>query len=138
MKVLAIIVALPVSGPTDPAQCYASLHEAMDRAAHAALLVSTHYEVGGAIYSQDRRYCYTAPVSQGKAGQIDYRVQIPKGATLSALWHTHPGEYPATPQTADRLSPEDRMLADKVGVPMFIVAIPQNVVVGYHVKGFDL
>ena len=130
MSVLAIIAALPVSGPMDSAQCFASLHYAMASAAHAALSVSAHFEVGGAIYSLDGRYCYTAPVTQGKAEEIDYRVQIPKGAVLSALWHTHP--------IGHSLSAQDKELSKRLHVPMYVVAIESHSVIGYETFPLDV
>ena len=129
--------ALPVSGPID-APCFDTMRPAMVAAAHAALSMSERYEIGGAIYSKDGKFCYTLPVTQRQTYEIDYRVALPVGATLAALWHTHPGLYPGSVQTADRLSISDAELAKRMGVPMYIVAIPQHMVVGFHTEGFSL
>ena len=130
--------ALPVSGPIDASACFNAMRPAMMAAAHAALSMTDQYEVGGAIYSKDGKFCYTLPVTQRQTYEIDYRVALPVGATLAALWHTHPGLYPATIETADRLSISDVALAQRMHVPMFIVAVPQRIVVGFHADGFSL
>lgn len=113
---------LPVSMPADPPQCYDTLHSAVDAAAHAALAVSIHYEVGGAVYRAAGRFCYTLPVTANKIEEIDYRVQLPQGSTLAALWHTHP--------IGRALSIEDKQLADRLCVPMYVIAIQFHAVIG--------
>ena len=125
--VLSLLAALPVSGPMDPPPCFDTLHAAVDAAAHAALEVSKRFEVGGAIYALEpgqasSRFCHTQPVTAGRAEEIDYRVQMPQGAQLAALWHTHP--------TGAQLSDNDRALAKRMHLPMYVVLVQSHVVIG--------
>lgn len=131
---IALVAALPLSAPDANQQSYATEQAAMDAAAHSALSISTTNEVGGAIYKQGTAYHFTLGVTANAGNAVDYRVALPQGAKMVALYHTHPG----TNGGADHFSPDDLKLADSMHTSMYVVVVMTDTVIGYHCQGFPL
>lgn len=116
---------LPLSAPVKDQFAYTTLADAEHAAIDALLSCGDHiYECGLAIYQDSTGFHYTAPVSQHEQGEVDYRVALPKGATLSALMHTHTGS--GVERQATLLSDSDRKLAKTLNVPVIAYAVDFN------------
>jgi proteasome lid subunit RPN8/RPN11 len=109
------ICVLPLATASASEGC-PTLHEAARAALTAALPLSTQFEYGGALYVLDGCHGYTAPQTSGSEYHVDLRVNLPAGAALAGIYHTHPGL-----QEQGRLfSPADVHTHDSLLVPSFI------------------
>lgn len=126
--------ALPLSAPVEGQENYATQQEAMAAAAHAVIAVSTDYESGGAIYQEGASYHFSAPVTADRTTEIDYRVALPHGATLVALFHSHPGHT----GTASDFSDSDKVLQAHMHLPLYVLVIDAHAVIGLGAPGFAL
>jgi hypothetical protein len=121
------MIPLPISLPDPSLPCYATLVEAAHSALGAAILLGRDsVEAGGALYRHGPLYCFTAPVTQGLPGAVDYRVGLVAPDRMVALYHTHPGSRGAL-----ELSPSDEALARRLKLTMYVGAVEARVVVTY-------
>lgn len=128
MNILTIFIAIllcvfaqaaragPLSYPSN--ECFGTLEEAATKALSLAAQSSTLYEHGGGIYEYDGQFCYTLPVTENDKKSVSVTVLKPKGATLVALYHTHPASELS--DSCQSFSVEDIRLAKKMNVISFI------------------
>lgn len=83
---------MPISMPDSTQTGFTTADEAVTQAYVTARTLSRSDESGGAIYQTGDKFFYTLPVTTHEGAAIDYRVGKPKGSTLIALYHTHPGK----------------------------------------------
>jgi hypothetical protein len=122
------MIALPISLPDPSLPCYATLAEAAHEALRAAITLGRDsVEAGGALYAHGPLYCFTAPVTQGLPGAVDYRVGLVAPDKLVGLYHTHPGES----RYALRPSDSDYAMSRRLKLPLFVGAVEARVVVTY-------
>src|SRR5256885_5739120 len=127
---LAGLLALSAPIPTQFA--YLSERECMTAAAVYSVYLSTYAEVGGVLYRQGLAYHYTRGVV-GEPGAVDYRVSVPRGAVLVALYHTHPSTIAGA--IPNQFSHSDIALANRLGLPMYVLVVGTGEVIAYHAKG---
>jgi proteasome lid subunit RPN8/RPN11 len=123
------VKTLPVSG-VDAGQVGA---ETMDDAAKAgvsaAIAADTMTEYAGSVYTVGGKFFYTKVVSQKKDGGVDYRIQMPVGAKLVAIFHTHPStDHGAEPK---QFSKSDVNTAQKMGLVMYVGVIEDKTMIQY-------
>jgi hypothetical protein len=127
--------ALPLSKPIEGQENYTTQQAAANAAAHAVIALSTEYESGGAIYQDETGFHFTAPVTATKTTEIDFRVGLPHGAKLIAVFHSHVGNA----GNADEFSPSDVTLQRTLGAAMYVVVVSKKEVIGCGgVAGFPL
>jgi proteasome lid subunit RPN8/RPN11 len=110
---------LPASAPS-----FATVGEAARAGLLSAAARSTGYEFGGVVLRCAGAYRYTSPVTAHNPRSIAFAVRVPKGCTLAALYHTHPGEY----VNASRFSQADVQTAQALHVPSYIVTVATGAV----------
>lgn len=106
----------PLSYPSN--ECFATLEEAAVKALSVAAVNSSLYEHGGGIYEYKGQFCYTLPVTENDKKSVSVTVLKPKGATLVALYHTHPASELS--DSCQSFSVEDIRLAKKMNVISFV------------------
>lgn len=85
---LAILANLPLAAlPPEPI-AYETVEQAVEAAFEA--VPESQYEWGGAILECGDGYMYTAPVTTREPTRVSYRIGLPTGCQLAAIWHTHP------------------------------------------------
>jgi hypothetical protein len=74
-------------------------------------------ETSGVIFKNaDGNYAYSIPLTSARHDEFALRAQLPKGQTLGAILHSHPGND----DLAGYFSPHDVQMADKLGIPSYI------------------
>lgn len=98
----------------------ARVHATVDEAARAALLqampLSRTHEYGGVILESRGLYYFTAPVSNGRTGEIAFTAVVPPAYRIAAIYHTHPDESEDTL----KFSPNDVAQAKSLGARSYI------------------
>lgn len=102
---------------TGAAHAYPTLDSAA-KAAFAAT-VRCNVEYGGLLYFDNGEYFYTKAVTDNLGNEVTLRGSFPKTARLVGLYHTHPGMT----QASDAFSLEDLKVADRAGVPSYVLAL---------------
>jgi len=80
---------LPVSGIDSTQAGFEHMDDAAADGVKAAIASSNINEFAGAVYKKDGKFFHTIPVTQNSDGGVDYRIQMPAGAKLVAIFHTH-------------------------------------------------
>lgn len=109
------LCALPFAAIAADA-CHSTVTDAARAALAAAIPLSTKFEHGGALYSLDSCYGFTAPQTSGKRTSVELRVALPKGAHLAGIYHTHPGKK----ADAHTFSADDVATQRRLNVPSYI------------------
>ncbi|MBI3564842.1 MAG: hypothetical protein HY079_06575 [Elusimicrobia bacterium] len=121
--VLASAAPPPVSAVVE-SEAYASAEQAAVAGLRIAMARSGRYENGGAVVAKDGSFYRTEPVSNGDEGHIRFAVEVPAGARLVAIFHTHPD---AGPQTR-LFSQDDVAEAAKLGLTSYIGVMDDRVI----------
>lgn len=118
--------APPMSSPIEGQLGYDSEASAAYSALAAVKPSSHNVEYAGAIYrTADGLYHYTQGV-RGEASSFKIRFAFPKSATVTALYHTHPGT------TLSRLfSPLDVETADRLNVHSYVGDLWTDTIIEY-------
>ena len=121
--VLAAAAPPPLS-PLSAAEAYADAEQAAVAGLRLAMARGGVYEFGGAVVEKDGAFYRTEPVSSGEEGHIRFAVDVPAGARLVAIFHTHPDDGPQT-----RLfSWDDVNEAKKLGLTSYIGVMNDHVI----------
>lgn len=118
---------LPLSAVTET-QPYATMDEAAVAALRAAMPLSERFENGGFILLRDGAYYYSDPVSNRRTGHIAFRAAVPAGASMAAVYHTHPDDGDAS----KLFSGDDVREAKALGVPSYIGVMADGTVRRYE------
>src|SRR5687767_13448831 len=79
---------IPIARQAD-APCSATLDEAARAALALAMPLSKQVEHGGVVLELNGRFCFTTPEG-GTETEVLYRVVMPEGVNIAAIYHTHP------------------------------------------------
>lgn len=116
----AALAAGPLSAiETSPA--FDSAEAAVRAALALALQDARRREYAGAIIEHRGRFFYTEPVSNGWREETDIDVEVPAGARVVALFHTH-----VSSAMAEYFSAADIAAARRLGVKSYIGIAPSG------------
>lgn len=107
---------VPLAAPDPTMQPVGSL----DAAAYAfknQIDPKNHTEQAGVFYGTPAGYQPSIPVTQREHDHFALRAAIPKGDTLGAIFHNHPGDD----DRAGFFSPDDIQTATQLKVPSYIM-----------------
>lgn len=86
---------IPLSEPVFGASGYSTEIAAVQAALQLAVANGgARFEYGGAVYELHGEFYYTAPVTICDDANDEYRIAVPPGAHVTALYHTHPATHP--------------------------------------------
>jgi proteasome lid subunit RPN8/RPN11 len=97
----------------------------LDNAAHAALSEPADpvVEQAGVIFRDPQGgYTYSQPQKSRRTDKFELRVDIPRGYKIVGVYHTHP-DTGSHDIHADFFTPADVELADRLGVPSYILTL---------------
>jgi hypothetical protein len=117
---LAIVWACAPHAEADELEsgrCYATVDEAAREALAVALPLSEEVEHGGVVWAIGDRYCFSAPV-RGTQDEVRYRIVMPEGVRLAAIYHTHPVSAPLHKRR--RFSDADIAVSVRLRVPSYL------------------
>lgn len=106
----------PLSYPSN--ECFSTLEEAAVKALSVAAQKSSLYEYGGGVYEYKGEFCYTLPVTENDKKSVSVSVLKPRGATLVALYHTHPASE--LQDSCQSFSVDDVRVAKEMKVISFV------------------
>lgn len=118
---------LPISGVDKDQSGYTSMDDAATSGVKVAMSHIGASEFGGAVYSLNSKFFYTLPVSQKSETGVDYRIQMPAGAKLVAIYHTHTDANGMD----DQLSKSDVNTAKSMNMVMYVGVVRTNTVMQY-------
>lgn len=110
------------------------LFRSPDEAAIDALnkITEPTYELGGVVYKdKDGFYSYSNPQGDERSGKFKAEVRIPRSATPTAIYHTHPG-YGDAAEPAESFSPDDVKTADQLKMLSYIRAMESGNIKKYE------
>lgn len=105
-----------------------------DEAAISALnkIKEPTYEMGGVVYrDKDNYYSFSEPGGDERTGKFKVEASIPKSATPTAIYHSHPG-YGDAADLAESFSPDDVKVADKMKMLSYIRAMASGNIKKYE------
>lgn len=133
---LAILLAstvqaadLPITKPDGECSGFDTITSAATAALSKATKLSTEFEYGGAIFEHKGSFCFTEPVTINDEYAVNYRIALPSGYKLVALYHTHPGDGKSK---SEFFSANDVDTSRQLKLPMYIGIIARS-----QVKRFD-
>lgn len=112
---------------------YSNAEASLERAATLALRLSfnksTSLEYGGCLFRKTTEgvtaFYFTEPATNGSPDEFAITCELPSGAKLVGLFHTHPrGSEPG-------ISPNDINVAKKLNVVSFVAFIDQGKIMSY-------
>lgn len=112
----AAAAKIPLAAP-DPTAAPVNSLDAAALAFKNQLDPRGHTEQAGVFYGTPSGYQSSIPVTQREHDQFALRAQIPKGDTLGAIFHNHPGDD----DRAGFFSPEDIQTATQLKVPSYVM-----------------
>lgn len=107
---------LPRAELAPDAPVYATVDAAARAALSQAMPLSRNHEYGGVILESQGLYYFTAPVSNGRTGEIRFTALVPSSYRIAAIYHTHPDESEDTL----KFSPNDVEQAKSLGARSYI------------------
>lgn len=110
---------IPYAQVADGAVRYATLDEAMRSVFQQVRDISAagkNEYAGAFIKGADGQFAYTNPIA-GSNDEFKYRLQIPKGSSLAAIYHGHPAEG----ELSQRFSQNDLETIRSLNVPSYIL-----------------
>ena len=119
---------LPVSGIDKNQVGVETIEDAAVNGVKAAISLSKDTEYAGSIYSLNGKFYYTLPVSQNKEDGVNYKILVPSGGKLQAIYHTHPNLARSRP---DEFSWSDIKTAKDMSLRMFVGVIADECVISY-------
>lgn len=120
---------LPISRPSESPIAYTSQSDAAVAAIEACRDRSLFLEYGGGIYRLNGSFYFTIPVTNGQARELGVRLQIPKSATLAALFHTHPKDM--TTDVSGKFSQADIDTANGMHVSSYVGVLTSHTMIVY-------
>lgn len=87
------------------------------------------FETGGAIYQNEKgEFCYSVPVGNKSAANIEFKVPAQEGLQLAAIYHTHPAKN----DEATNFSPHDVNVAEKLKLASYIKILRDGAIKKYE------
>lgn len=125
--------AMPDSEPTST-QLFTTSYTTMDAAAESALHSIAHcgtcspkFEYAGVVVQWNGRFYVTSPISsRGEAAVSAFHILFARGATIVALYHTHPSG-----PGSGFLSPTDVQFANEKHWVSYVGMFDRNAIVRY-------
>lgn len=118
----AVAADPPVTGVAN-STAYDSIEEAVIAAFEPLVQPFAKEEVGGAIIERDGQFYFTQAVSIGVRSRLDLAVELRKGDTLVALYHTHPLQVSTNAlslKLLEQFSADDMRIARELNVRSYI------------------
>jgi Domain of unknown function (DUF4329) len=142
MSILAVLVAAGVRA----ADQYPTEQEAAEAALQDCIGRSVQFEYAGGVYQDRGGYFYTVPFSSGSERDVEtFKIAMPRGAQLVALYHTHPqsglpGDNSEVISDADIATANSMRVTSYVGVMKthkIVMYIPHHTPVFHRTDSFS-